>query len=73
VLRDDFGPDSDVYVLVEFEPGQMIGFRIFDIEDELSRLLGGHRVALVPEKFLNRRIRDRILASAEVQYAPELR
>ena len=73
VLRDDFGPDSDVDVLVEFEPGQMIGFRIFDIEDELSRLLGGHRVALVPEKFLNRRIRDRILASAEVQYAPELR
>jgi len=73
VLRDDFGPDSDVDVLVEFEPGQMIGFRIFDIEDELSRLLGGHRVDLVPEKFLNRRIRDRILASAEVQYAPELR
>jgi len=73
VLRDDFGPDSDVDVLVEFEPGQVIGFRIFDIEDELSRLLGGHRVYLVPEKFLNRRIRDRVLASAEVQYAPELR
>lgn len=69
VLRDDFGPESDVDVLVDFEPGQMIGFRIFDIEDELSRLLGGHRVDLVSEKFLNRRLRDRVLASAEIQYA----
>src|SRR2546425_188341 len=52
VLRDDFGPDSDVDVLVEFEPGQMIGFRIFDIEDELCLLLvstrtPGHSMARV--------------------------
>ena len=69
VLTDDFRPDSDVDVLVDFEPGQVIGFRIFDIEEELSRILGGHRVDLVREKYLNRRLRDRVLASAETQYA----
>lgn len=69
VLRDDFRPDSDIDVLVDFEPGQVIGLRIIDIEDELSEILGGHKVDLVSEKYLNRHIRDRVLASAEVQYA----
>jgi uncharacterized protein len=69
VLTDDFRPDSDVDVLVDFEPGQVIGFRIFDIEDELSQILGGHRVDLVREKYLNRRLRNRVLAGAETQYA----
>jgi len=69
VLRDDFGPDSDIDVLVDFEPGHAVGFGIIDIEEELSRLFGGHRVDMVREKYLNRRLRDRILASAEVQYA----
>jgi predicted nucleotidyltransferase len=69
VLSDDFRPESDVDVLVDFEPGQVIGFRIFDIEDELSQLFGGHRVDLVREKYLNRRLRDRVLASAETAYA----
>ena len=69
VLTDDFRPDSDVDVLVDFEPDQVVGFRIFDIEDELSQLLAGHRVDLVREKYLNRRLRHRVLASAETQYA----
>jgi predicted nucleotidyltransferase len=69
VLTDDFRPDSDVDVLVDFEPGEVVGFRIFDIEDELSQILGGHRVDLVREKYLNRRLRDRVLESAETQYA----
>lgn len=69
VVRDDFGPDSDVDVLVEFEPGTIVGFRIFDIESELSQLLGGRKVDLVNPKYFNPRLRDRILASAEVQYA----
>lgn len=69
VLTDDFRPDSDVDVLVDFEPGQVIGFRIFDIEDELSQILGGHRIDLVREKYLNRRLRNRVLAGAETQYA----
>ncbi len=68
VLGDDFRPDSDVDVLVAFEPGQVIGLRIIDIEDELARLFG-HRVDLVSEKYLNHRIRDGVLAVAEVQYA----
>ncbi len=69
MLRDDFGPDSDIDVLVEYEPGRTIGLRVIDIEDELSKLLGGCRVDLVNKKYLNHRIRDRVLASAEVQYA----
>jgi predicted nucleotidyltransferase len=68
VLRDDFGPDSDVDVLVEFEPGHAVGFGIFEIENELSGLLGGHKVDLVNPKYLNRWLKDRVLASAQVQY-----
>ena len=40
VLRDDFGPDSDVDVLVEFEPGHVPGLRFFTLERELSEILG---------------------------------
>ena len=40
VLRDDFGPDSDVDVLVEFEPGHTPGFDFIEIQDELSTLFG---------------------------------
>lgn len=69
VLRDDFRSDSDVDVLVEFEPGTVVGLRIVEMEDELSRLLGGHKVDFVREKYLNRHLRDRVLTSAEVQYA----
>jgi len=68
VLRDDFRPDSDVDVLVEFEPGAFVGFGIIDMEDELSQMLG-RKVDLVREKFLNRHIRERVLASAKQVYA----
>ncbi len=67
VLTEDFRPDSDVDVLVEFEPEHVPGFlRLYDIEEKLSGLLGGYRVDLITEKFLNCRIRDRVLATAEV-------
>ena len=69
VLRDDFRPDSDVDVLVEFEEGQTPGWAIVDLADELSRLFGGRMVDLVIKKELNRWIRARVLAEAEVQYA----
>ena len=69
VLRDDFRPDSDIDVLVEFEPGHAVGFAIIDMEEELSGLFGGHKVDIVQEKFLNKRLRGRVLADAEVQYA----
>ncbi len=69
VLREDFHPDSDVDVLVEFEPGHTPGFiRLFEIEEELSRLIGGHKPDLVTPRFLNRRIRDKVMSQAQVQY-----
>jgi uncharacterized protein len=69
VLRDDFRPDSDIDVLIDFEAGHAVGFGIVDIEEELSQLLGGHRVDLIAEKYLNPRLRQRVLVDAEVQYA----
>lgn len=67
ILRDDFRPDSDVDVLVEFEPGYAVGLKVIGMEEELSQLLGGHKADIVSAKYLNRRLRDRVLASAEVQ------
>jgi predicted nucleotidyltransferase len=69
VLRQDFKPDSDVDVLVEFEPGHVPGLALIRMQDELSALLGGREVDLVTPKFLHPRIRDRVLAEMEVQYA----
>ena len=69
VLRDDFTPDSDVDVLVVFEPGHVVGLRVIEMEEELSHMFNGHKVDIVSEKYLNHRIRDRVLAEAEVQYA----
>jgi uncharacterized protein len=68
VLRDDFGPDSDVDVLYEFQPGHSVGFGIVRMEQELAAIFGVTKVDLVSAKYLNHRLRDRILASAEVQY-----
>jgi uncharacterized protein len=71
VLRSDFRADSDIDVLVEFEPGHIPGLKFIAIQRELSRLLDGRRVDLVTPQFLNRRIRDEVLSSAELQYAKE--
>jgi hypothetical protein len=67
VLRDDFGPDSDIDVLVEFEPGQTPGLRFFGMEIELSEILG-RKVDLNTPGFLSKYFRDEVLAEAEVQY-----
>ena len=70
VLREDFGPDSDVDVLVEFEPGHTPGFfRLFDMEEELSSLLGGRKVDLRTPEDLSRYFREEVLAQSRVQYA----
>jgi hypothetical protein len=70
-LRDDFGPDSDVDVLVEFEPGVRVGLRFFTMERELSEILG-RKVDLNTPGFLSRYCRDEVLAEVEVQYrAPD--
>ena len=70
VLRADFGPDSDIDVLAEFEPGHTPGyFRLFDMERELSNMIGGRKVDLRTPKDLSRHFRDRVLATVVVQYA----
>ena len=70
VLREDFRPDSDVDILVEFESGHTPGFiRLHQMEEDLSSMLAGHRPDLVTPGFLNRRIRNQVLAEAQVQYA----
>jgi len=68
VLRDDFGPDSDVDVLVEFEDGHVPGLAFFAMEAELSKILG-RTVDLNTPQFLSRHFRDDVLAEAEDQYA----
>ena len=70
VLREDFRPDSDIDVLVEFEPGHVPGlFRLADMEAELSALLGGRKVDIRTPAELNRYFRDQVLREAKVQYA----
>lgn len=71
VLRDDFRDESDVDVLVEFEPGQVPGFfRLFDMEEELSTLLGRKADLRTPED-LSRYFREEAIRTAQVQYAQE--
>jgi len=70
VLRDDFGPDSDVHVLVEFKPAHVPGLAFFTMERELSQILG-RNVDLNTPQFLSPHFRERVLAEAEVQYVAE--
>ena len=68
VLREDFRPDSDVDVLVEFESGYPVGLiRLAGIERELSALLG-RKVDLNTAGFLSRYFRAQVLSEAEVCY-----
>ena len=67
VLREDFRPESDVDVLVEFEPGRTPGFGFFGIQQELSELLG-RPVDLNTPGFLSDYFRDEVLREAEVLY-----
>lgn len=71
VLRDDFGPQSDVDVLVEFEPDATVGhFELADMEAELSTLLG-RKADLHTSAELSRYFRQEVLAAAETQYVSE--
>ena len=70
VLRDDFRPDSDIDVLVEFEPEREPGLlRLARLENELSSLLDDRKVDLRTSQDLSRYFRDEVIASAELQYA----
>jgi predicted nucleotidyltransferase len=68
VLRDDFGPESDIDVLVEFQPGHVPGLKFVSIEREFADLVQRRRVDMVTAKFLNPRIRDQVVGSAEPLY-----
>jgi len=69
VLRDDFGPGSDVDVLVEFEPGHVPGLlRMVELENEFSALLGRNADLRTPAE-LSRHFRESILREAQLQYA----
>ncbi len=69
-LRGTDNPDSDVDLLVEFEPEHIPDFfTLADMEDELSRLLHSRKVDLRTPRELSRYFRDEVLATAQVQYA----
>jgi hypothetical protein len=69
VLREDFGPESDVDMLVEFEPGAVVTLLdMARMEAELGEMIG-RAVDLRTPAELSRYFRDQVLATAEVQYA----
>ena len=66
-LRENFGPQSDVDVLVEFKKGHVPGLAFFQMETELSKIIG-HKVDLNTPQFLSRYFREEVLAEAEALY-----
>ena len=70
VLGEEFGPDSDVDVLVDFEPGHVPGlFSLAGLEIEVSEVFGGRKVDLRTAEDLSRYFRDEVVEHAEVLYA----
>jgi uncharacterized protein len=67
ILRADFCPESDVDVLVEFEPGHTPGLAFFEMQDELSGLLG-RKVDLNTPRCLSKYFRDQVLKEAVTVY-----
>ena len=72
ILRDDFGPSSDIDVLVQFDDERTPGlFALAAIERELSVLFGGRKIDIRTPFDLSRYFRDEVVSEAEVQYAEE--
>ena len=70
VLTPDFRSDSDIDLLIEFDPEAHPGMvSMHEVEQGLSDLYGGRPIDLLNPKYLNRRIRDRMLREAEVLFA----
>lgn len=68
VVRDDFGPESDVDVLVEFG-GRTPGLKFFwDVPNELSEILGGRRVDLMTPDSLSNWMKREVAETAVVEY-----
>jgi len=68
VLHENFRPDSDIDVLVEFEAGHVPGLAFFSMQEELSIILG-RQVDLCTPKFLSPYFREQVIQEARVQYA----
>jgi hypothetical protein len=70
ILTDRFSESSDIDVLVEFRANERVGFfRLADIEEELSRLLGNRKVDLRTPMDLSRYFRDEVVRDALTVYA----
>jgi predicted nucleotidyltransferase len=70
VLRDDFSNNSDLDILVEFEPGHVPGFfALMRMERKLSAFFDGRKVDLRTEEDLSRYFRREVVSNAVVQYA----
>lgn len=68
-LRDDFTPESDIDLLVEFEPGTKVGlFRFNAIERALSEFFGRKTDLNTPDS-LSKYFRDEVLKEAKTLYA----
>ena len=68
-LRDDFGPESDLDFLAEFEPDAVVTLiDMARMEEELAEI-AGRKVDLRTPQELSRYFRDKVLAEAQVQYA----
>ena len=68
ILRDDFHPDSDIDILVEFEPEHVPGFfDLMKMEEELTSLFG-RPVDLRTPQDLSRYFREEVIEKAEVHY-----
>lgn len=68
VARGEHRPDSDVDLLYVLKPDARLGFRLFDLEDELATLFG-RPVDLVARKAINKYLREQVLADAQPLYA----
>lgn len=69
ILRTDFGPNSDIDVLVEFEPDQVPGLiTVARIERELSEVLGGYKIDLRTPRELSRYFRDDVVQRSFIAY-----
>ncbi|MFH1983425.1 MAG: nucleotidyltransferase family protein [Pseudomonadota bacterium] len=69
VLTEDFNPESDVDVLIEFKPGIRVGMiRLAGLEGELSDMIG-RKVDLNTPGFISKYFRKRVLSEREIHYA----
>ena len=68
VARGENSLDSDIDLLYVLKPGTRLGFRLFDLEDELTEVFG-RPVDLVARSSVNKYLRDRVLSDARPLYA----